>query len=73
MDKEEFEDWSQGILTEQDLDYLDVLNQVTGILMQYGSDELVQKRMFSINEYLQKYGEPQGFRERMKRWNEKDN
>jgi len=73
MDKEVFEDWSQGILTEQDLDYLDVLNQVTDILMMYGSDAAVQERMFSINNYLQKYGEPEGFKERLKQWHEKGN
>jgi len=73
MDKEVFEDWPQGILTEQDLDYLDVLNQVTGVLMSHGSDELVQKRMLSINDYLQKYGEPEGFKERLKQWHEKGN
>ena len=70
--KEEYDDWSHGILTEQDLDFLTVMNEVTDILTMHGADPEVQNRMLDINEYMQKYAIPEGFKERMQKWNEEE-
>ena len=65
-------DWSKGILTEQDLEFLDILNQITDILTMEGRNPEVQDRIMSINNYLQKYCVPDGFKERMEKWNKED-
>ena len=65
-------DWSKGILTEQDLEFLDVLNQITDILTMEGSNPEVQDRIMNINNYLQKFCVPDGFKERMEKWNKED-
>ena len=73
MSEEEKKDWSQGILTEQDLAFLSVCNELTDILTMYGSDEQIQMRVFDINNYLQSYCIPEGFALRMRTWEEKTN
>ena len=69
---EENKDWSKGILTEQDLQFLSICNELADILTMYGSDKEVQKRVFDINNYLQMYCIPEGFNLRMRTWEERD-
>ena len=69
---EQEKDWSEGVLTEQDLAFLSVCNELTDILTMYGSDEQIQTRVFDINNYLQTYCIPEGFALRMRTWEEKD-
>ena len=69
---EENKDWSEGALTEQDIQFLKVCRELTDILAMYGSDKEVQTRVFDINDYLQAYCIPEGFGLRMRTWEERN-
>ena len=59
---------SLGILTAQDMDYINVMNAITDLYIMHGADEEVKKRLEDIEYYLYKYAHPDGFKERLNQW-----
>ncbi len=62
-------EWSKGILTDQDHEFMEACKLVTDILTMDNANPLVQNKILGINAYLQKYCIPDGFKERMMIWN----
>ena len=68
-------DWSQGIgiLTEQDLAFLEACKKVSLMLLDIsrGPGEMNKDyadNLLVINDYLQKYGVPVGLKDRLEIW-----
>lgn len=52
-------------LTEQDSEYIQVVNGITDMLTMYGADEKVKGIMANILHYVDTYGHPAGLAQRV--------
>jgi len=59
-----------GILTEQDLEYIYVINNLTDLYMMFGDGGTITERLDMLDDYIQKYGCPNGFAERLDKWDD---
>jgi hypothetical protein len=60
-----------GILTEQDLSYINILNECADILHICNFNKQVEDRLNDISDYITKYAYPEGFQQRLTQWDEK--
>lgn len=65
------EDYGEGILTEADQAYIEIMNTITDILMQLPNGQIfdrIRTKILFINELLEKYLMPVGFMDRLHKW-----
>lgn len=58
-------DWGHGILSNQDINFIYAVNALTNIAMKYSD-----KNIEVIQDYLENYCIPIGFKERLELWDD---
>lgn len=62
-------DWGHGILSNQDMEFIYSINSLTDLQMMFGNPR-VKEKFNTILSYLETYGMPEGFKERLDLWDE---